>query len=91
MLNNQSIAYAIEKQNISGQVSFTFDMQTLKPGDPFLSVTGHYIASPADWPHEWELRNQQLAFSPFEGHHSGANMANILIHMADHYEIHNKV
>jgi len=51
----------------------------------------HYIASPADRPHEWELRNQQLAFSPFEGHHSGANMANILIHTVDRYEIRNKV
>jgi hypothetical protein len=91
VLNNQSIVYAIEKHNILGQVSFTFDTWTSKPGDPFLSVTGHYIASPVDQPHEWELRNQQLAFSPFKGHHSGANMANILIYMVDHYEICNKV
>src|ERR1700683_4963837 len=78
-------------QNILGQVSFTFDTWTSKTGDPFLSVTSHYITASPDKPHEWELKNQQLAFTPFEGHHSGSNMSTILVRTVDHYGIREKV
>jgi hypothetical protein len=78
-------------QNIPGQVLFTFDTWTSKTGDPFLSITGHYIAAPKDMPNEWELKSQQLAYTPFEGHHSGANIANILVRTVDRYGIRDKV
>jgi hypothetical protein len=76
---------------IPGKVSFTFDAWTSGPGDPFLSVTGHYINAPADKPQDWELKCEQLAFTPIEGNHSGANMANILVRTVDRYGIRNKV
>jgi hypothetical protein len=78
-------------QNIPGQVSFTFDTWTSKTGDPFLSVTGHYITAPPDKPNEWQLKNQQLAFAPFEGHHAGSNMSTILVRTVDRYGIRDKV
>jgi hypothetical protein len=62
-----------------------------KTGDPFLSVTGHYITALLDKPHKWELKNQQLAFTPFEGHHSGSNMSTILVRTVDCYGIRKKV
>jgi len=84
-------AHSCLGQNIPGQVSFTFDTWTSKTGDPFLSVTGHYIMASPDQPHEWELKYQQLAFTPFEGHHSGSNMSTILVRTVDHYGIREKV
>jgi hypothetical protein len=63
----------------------------LTNGDPFLSVTGHYINAPVDHPYEWELKCEQLAFTQIEGNHLGANMASILVHTVDHYGIHDKV
>lgn len=69
----------------------TFDAWTSEPGDPFLSVTGHYIDAPPDKPHEWVLKTDQLAFSPIEGNHSGSNMANILMRTVDRYGIRDKV
>jgi hypothetical protein len=72
-------------------VSFTFDTWTSKTGDPFLSITGHYIAAPIEKPQDWELKSEQLAFAPFEGHHSGENMANVIIRVMDRYGIRNKV
>jgi hypothetical protein len=39
-------------KEIPGQVSFTFDSWTSDSGNPYLSVTGHYIDAPADAPHE---------------------------------------
>ena len=52
---------------------------------------GHYISSPDDQPQDWELKSKQLAFTPFEGNHSGANMANILVQTVDHYGIREKM
>jgi len=46
---------------------------------------------PPDRPDAWELKTQQLAFAPFESHHSGSNMAGITIHTLDCYSIHEKV
>jgi hypothetical protein len=90
-------AYAAEAnvrnalENIEGKVSFTFDTWTSNAQDPYLSVTGHYIAAPKDRPHDWELKSEQLAFTHFEGNHSGANMANVLICTVDRYDLRNKV
>lgn len=69
----------------------TFDSWTSLTGDPFLSVTAHYIDSPADNPHLWELKSEQLAFKPIEGNHSGANIGRILIEVIDNYGIRKKV
>ncbi|KAG1893156.1 uncharacterized protein F5891DRAFT_1196785 [Suillus fuscotomentosus] len=42
-------------KDIPGKVSFTFDAWTSDPGDPFLSVTGHYIHAPPERPNAWKL------------------------------------
>ena len=78
-------------KNIQGTVSFTFDTWTSKTGDPFLSITGHYIAASPDRHDVWKLKTQQLAFASFEGHHSGTNMSNVSICTLDHYSICEKV
>ena len=77
--------------NIKGKVSFTFDTWTSDAQDAYLSVTGHYITAPEGRPQEWELRSEQLAFTHFEGNHSGANMASVLIHTVDRYDLRKKV
>ena len=66
-------------------------MWTSGTGDPYLSITGHYISSSKDRPQDWELKSEQLAFAPFEGNHSGANMANVLVRTVDRYGIREKV
>jgi hypothetical protein len=76
---------------VPGQISFTFDTWTSETRDPYLSVTGHYISAPRDRPQDWELKSEQLAFAPFEGNHSGANMANVLVRTVDRYGIREKV
>ena len=72
-------------------MSFTFDTWTSGTGDPFISVTAHYIDSPDECPYDWSLKADQLAFAPFEGNHSGANMSNIIITTVERYGIVNKV
>jgi len=69
----------------------TFDSWTSLNGDPFLSVTAHYITAPADKPQQWELRSDQLAFTPIVGNHSGENIAKILVETIDEYDIRSKV
>jgi len=68
-----------------------FDSWTSINGDPFLSVTAHYITAPADKPQQWELCSDQLAFTPIVGNHSGENIARILIETIDEYDIRAKV
>ncbi|KAH7903283.1 hypothetical protein BJ138DRAFT_964298, partial [Hygrophoropsis aurantiaca] len=58
------------------RVSFTFDSWTSDNGDPYLSMTGHYIDAPAKAPQDWELKCDQLTFTPIEGNHSGSNLSN---------------
>ena len=77
--------------NIEGKVSFTFDTWTSDAHDPYLSVTGHYITAPEGQPREWKLKSEQLAFTHFEGNHSGANMASVLIRTVDRYDLRKKV
>ena len=74
-------------QNIPGKVSFTFDAWTLDPGDPYLSITGHYIDTPTDWPGDWVLKSKQLAFDMIKGCHTGKNIAQILVCTVDCYNL----
>ena len=69
----------------------TFDSWTSTNGDPFLSVTAHYVFACADNPQQWELQSDQLAFTPIVGNHSGENIAKILIETIDRYGIRDKV
>ncbi len=78
-------------KNLPYKVSFTFDTWTSEPGDPYLSITGHYIDAPADRPKDWELKMEQLSFEEIKGRHMGRNMAEILVHTVDRYQIHGKV
>jgi len=76
-------------------MSFTFDAWTSEIGEPFLSITGHYIDIPADAPHDqpqtWTLKGEQLAFAPFEGKHTGVNMAGVIMRVIDRYGLRSKV
>jgi hypothetical protein len=72
-------------QDIPGKVLFTFNAWTSDVGDPYLSITGHYITAPPDCPEEWELKNEQLAFTPMPGSHTSVNIANLIIHVIDKY------
>lgn len=78
-------------KEIPGRASFTFDSWTSDSGNPYLSVTGHYIDAPADAPHEWELKCEQLSFTSIEGNHSGENIGNILVRVVDRFELRKKV
>jgi hypothetical protein len=69
----------------------TFDTWTSSSGDPFLSLTAHYIDTPVDKPQQWVLKSDQLAFTPIIGNHSGANIGRILMEAIDEYDIRNKV
>src|ERR1700722_7297906 len=61
------------------KISMTFDTWTSLSGDPFLSVTAHYIDTPIDKPQQLVLKSDQLAFTPIVGNHSGANIGKILM------------
>jgi hypothetical protein len=63
-------------------------MWTSGTGDPYISITAHYVDSPTEQPHEWTLKAEQLAFAPFEGNHSGLNMSNIVVETVKHYGTH---
>jgi hypothetical protein len=60
-------------------------------GNPYLSITGHYIDAPADRPGDWELKSEQLVFMTIEGHHTGKNMVQIIMCTVDCYNLHGKV
>jgi hypothetical protein len=76
---------------VDSKISMMFDSWTSFPGHPFLSITAHYIDSPAENPHEWELKVEQLAFAPIHSNHSGANIGKILIENINKYDIHMKL
>jgi hypothetical protein len=76
---------------VDSQVSMTFDSWTSIIGDPFFSITGHYIWSPDDKPQQWELRREQLSFAHIQGNHSGQNTARLIVDTIDKYELRNKV
>lgn len=72
-------------------MSFTFDTWTSEAGDPYLSMTGHYISAPKASPQEWTLKSEQLGFTHIEGNHSGANIGGILVRIIDRYGLRQKV
>jgi hypothetical protein len=57
----------------------------------YISITAHYINSPVDKPHQWVLKEDQLAFTLLEGHHTGANIALVIISVLSEYGISGKV
>jgi hypothetical protein len=61
-------------KHVNSKISMMFDSWTSLPGHPFLSLTAHYIDSPTDKPQEWELKMEQLAFTPIRGNHSGVTL-----------------
>jgi hypothetical protein len=69
-------------------VSFTFDAWTSQVGDPYLSITGHFIH---DVGAGWKLHSEQLAFTPLPGRHSGANIGNTIMRTVDRYGLREKV
>ena len=64
-----------------------FDTWTAANGELYLSVTGHYIIFLPECPQEWPLQTDQLTFTLFKGHHSGSNMAKLLMEAIDTYGI----
>ena len=78
-------------QALPCKISFTFDAWTSRPGDPYLSITAHYIDAPGDKLQDWELKTEQLAFKAIEGRHTGMNMARVLFETIDSYKIQAKV
>jgi hypothetical protein len=51
----------------------------------------HYVDSPVDKPHQWVLKEDQLAFAPLEGHHTGVNIASLIVSVLSEYGISEKV
>ena len=76
---------------VDSKVSLTFDSWTSLNSDPFLGVTGHYIISSPDNPQQWELKTEQLAFTPIVGNHSSENIAKILLETIDAFGLRSKV
>ena len=74
-----------------GKISFTFDAWTSTPGDPYISLTAHYIHSPVDHPNAWELRTEQLLFQEIQGRHTGKILGEILNSALDRYHLYGKV
>ena len=77
--------------DVEGKVSFTFDTWTSDAHNSYLSVMAHYIIAHDGRPQAWELKSEQLAFMHFEGAHTGANIANVLIKTIDRYDLRKKV
>jgi hypothetical protein len=78
-------------QKVDSKILMTFDTWTSLVGDPFIGITAHYITAPDTNPQQWELKNEQLAFTPLVGDHSGANIGSILVETLNTYGIHAKV
>lgn len=78
-------------KNLSSKVSFTFDTWTSARGDPYLSLTAHYIDAPTDRPNAWSLKSEQLLFQEIQGRHTGKNQGEILRCALERYELRGKV
>jgi hypothetical protein len=76
---------------VPSKISFTFDAWTSGPGDPYLSLTAHYIHASVDRPNAWVLMSEQLLFQEIKGRHTGKNMAEILGNALDRYKLTGKV
>ena len=64
--------------------SFTLDVWTSEPGDPYISLTAHYIGTHVYYPNMWELRSKQL-FQEIQGRHTGKNSE--IFRAVDRYEL----
>lgn len=94
ILQRAEIAECRVRENLKrvpSKISFTFDAWTSAPGDPYLSLTSHFIDAPADHPNAWELKSDQLIFQEIQGRHTGKNMADILSRALDRYDLCGKV
>jgi len=94
ILRHAHIAEGKVRENmkkVPSKISFTFDAWTSAPGDPYISLTAHYIDAPTDRPNAWELRSEQLIFQEIQGRHTGKNMGDILSRSLDRYELCGKV
>ena len=78
-------------KRVPSKISFAFDAWTSAPGDPYLSLTSHFIDAPADRPNAWVLKTDQLIFEEIQGRHTGKNMADILSRALDRYNLRGKV
>jgi hypothetical protein len=78
-------------KKVPSKISFTYDAWTSAPGDPYISLTAHYIDVPSDHPNAWELKSEQLIFQEIKGRHTGKNMGEILSRALDRYELRGKV
>jgi hypothetical protein len=78
-------------KKVPSKISFTFDAWTSASGDPYMSLTAHYIDAPADRPDAWELKSEQLIFQEIHGRHTGKNMGDLLTCALDRYELRGKV
>jgi hypothetical protein len=78
-------------KKVPSKISFTFNAWTSAPGDPYLSLTAHYIDVPADHLNAWELKSDQLIFQEIQGRHMGRNMGDILVCALDRYNLCGKV
>jgi hypothetical protein len=78
-------------KNVPSKISFTFDAWMSAPGDPYLSLTAHFIAVPIDRPNAWELKTDQLIFQEIQGRHMGINIGDILSCALDRYDLRGKV
>ena len=59
-------------------VSFTTDIWTSRNGDPFISLTMHFITS------DWELLNFTPYVRPFPERHTGKNISLVLDKFNEH-------
>jgi hypothetical protein len=76
---------------VPSKISFTFDAWTSAPGDPYVSLTAHYIDAPANCPSAWTLQSEQLIFQEIQGRHTGKIMADILSSALERYGLCGKV
>ena len=94
ILRRAEIAEGRVRENLKrvpSKISFTFDAWTSAPGDPYLSLTAHFIDAPTDRPDAWELKTDQLLFQEIKGRHTGTNMADILGRALERYDLRDKV
>src|SRR6266481_7642399 len=78
-------------QNVSGQISITFDAWTSWAFDPYLAMTAHYIHVPSDSKSSWKLQDKLIGFSPIVGSYSGQNIAAFVMECLKTYGIVSKV
>lgn len=74
-------------QNAPGRSSFTLDIWTKRRGEPFLSLTVHYISVDPKNPLLWKLETDQIGFEHAPGSHTGKNIAKLIVKVLRKYEI----